>query len=169
MTLRPETPRPKLVVFDLDFTLWPFMVDTHLNSPFRQENGEIFDSAGTNVRPFPDVSEVLEWLHSEGYSVAAVSRSGDPPGARQLIKLFGWEEYFAYMEIYPGCKKKHFSRIHKQSKIALSDMLFFDDDGINIRDLSQSGVMSILVSGTTGINRHLVREGLTKFARERQK
>ncbi|XP_015773535.1 PREDICTED: magnesium-dependent phosphatase 1-like [Acropora digitifera] len=28
---------PQLIVFDLDFTLWPFWVDTHVTAPFKRK------------------------------------------------------------------------------------------------------------------------------------
>jgi magnesium-dependent phosphatase 1 len=54
------------------------------------------------------VPEVLEYLKNEGISVAAASRTSEIKGANQLLDLFGWNKYFKYKEIYPGCKLNHF-------------------------------------------------------------
>ena len=35
-SIQESEPFPQIVVFDLDFTLWPFWVDTHLQPPFRR-------------------------------------------------------------------------------------------------------------------------------------
>ena len=32
-------PLPKIIVFDLDFTLWPFWVDTHVTPPLKAKGG----------------------------------------------------------------------------------------------------------------------------------
>lgn len=163
------TARPKLIVFDLDNTLWPFWVDTHVRPPFCKRNGKIFDARQEEIASFPEVSAVLEWLHSEGYIMAAASKSREPEGAKQLIGLFGWEKYMKVMEIYPGCKTVHFDQIHNQSKIPFSDMLFFDDVKSNIRDVTQLGVVSKLVSKRTGVTMEVVRKGLSEYARKRQR
>ncbi|XP_048374245.1 magnesium-dependent phosphatase 1 isoform X2 [Sphaerodactylus townsendi] len=67
--------RPSLVVFDLDYTLWPFWVDTHVDPPFRKNrDGSIQDRNGQPVRLYPEVQAVLEQLHQEGIPMAAASR-----------------------------------------------------------------------------------------------
>ena len=162
-----EAARPKLIVFDLDTTLWPFWVDTHVLPPFRKRNGDIFDRRGKKVVPYPEVLEVMEWLHSEGFLMAAASRTTETRGARQLIALFGWDKYLKFMEIYPGIKTAHFAQIQKQSNIPLSEMLFFDDERKNIRDLTQLGVVSVLVCKLTGITMQVVKDGLAEFAARR--
>ncbi|XP_064148410.1 magnesium-dependent phosphatase 1 isoform X2 [Loxodonta africana] len=80
---------PKLAVFDLDYTLWPFWVDTHVDPPFhRSRDGTVRDSRSRTVRLYPDVPEVLERLQGLGVPVAAASRTGEIEGANQLLELF---------------------------------------------------------------------------------
>ncbi|GLG92530.1 Uncharacterized protein GBIM_00207 [Gryllus bimaculatus] len=138
--------KPKLIVFDLDYTLWPFWVDTHVDRPFRKDkNGVVYDRNGQKVKFYPEVPDVLEKLQTEGYTLAIASRTGEIRGANELVELFGWQKYFQYKEIYPGCKVQHFTEFKKQSGISFEEMMFFDDEQRNINDLSAVGVTAILV------------------------
>ncbi|CAH1780038.1 unnamed protein product, partial [Owenia fusiformis] len=104
-----EMSKPKLIVFDLDYTLWPFWIDTHVDPPFSKKgDGKIYDNYNKHIKPFPDVPNILEQLHSEGYKLGAASRTTCTDEAKQLVKLLDWEKYFHYKEIYPGCKVAHF-------------------------------------------------------------
>ncbi|GIY28779.1 magnesium-dependent phosphatase 1 [Caerostris extrusa] len=129
--------KPKLIVFDLDYTLWPFWVDTHVSAPFKKVKNHIVDGSGRKIKCFPDVPDVLNKLKSDGYILGIASRTEWPEGAEKLVKLFEWDNYFTYKEIYPGRKTTHFERMHKASGISYSDMLFFDDEARNIMDLKK--------------------------------
>ncbi|KAK6627465.1 hypothetical protein RUM44_009942 [Polyplax serrata] len=138
--------KPRLIVFDLDFTLWPFYVDCNFTPPFRRSvNGEILDSRQRTVNCYKEVPAVLDELYSSGYQLAIASRTGEIDGANQLIQLFGWDKYFSFKEIYPGCKKQHFSRFKETSGIDYKDMLFFDDENRNITDIRSIGVTCVWV------------------------
>ncbi|RZB41652.1 Acid PPase, HAD 2, and/or Hydrolase domain containing protein [Asbolus verrucosus] len=156
--------KPKVIVFDLDYTLWPFWVDTHVYPPFRKtSNGTIVDSLGFKVSHYPEVPEVLNDLHKQGYVLAVASRTGEVVGAKQLMELLGWKQFFSHEEIYPGGKVKHLTNIKNQFGVQFNEMIFFDDEGRNIRDVSELGVLSILVKN--GVTRKVVDDALTRFSK----
>uniref|UniRef100_A0A2K6G1H7 Magnesium dependent phosphatase 1 n=1 Tax=Propithecus coquereli TaxID=379532 RepID=A0A2K6G1H7_PROCO len=80
---------PKLAVFDLDYTLWPFWVDTHVDPPFhKSRDGTVRDRRGQDVRLYPEVPQVLERLQGLGVPGAAASRTGEIEGANQLLECY---------------------------------------------------------------------------------
>ncbi|CAH0547362.1 unnamed protein product [Brassicogethes aeneus] len=151
----------KVIIFDLDYTLWPFWVDTHVDPPFKKSGSKIVDSRGKTIKCYSEVPQVLEILHKQGYTLAVASRTSEIKGARQLIDLFGWEKYFSVKEIFPGCKVTHINNIKKQTGANYEEMLFFDDEQRNIFDLTKIGVASILVKD--GVNKKVIEESLPKF------
>ncbi|CAG7836422.1 unnamed protein product [Allacma fusca] len=156
--------KPKLLVFDLDYTLWPFWVDTHVTPPFsKKSNGVVVDSYGQKVTFYEEVPKVLEELKAEGYLVGIASRTGEVRGAESLLKLFGWNAFIDCKQIYPGCKLKHFKKIKEALDVEYEDMIFFDDEQRNITDLRTVGVLSILVKN--GVTKNVIQVALDKFAR----
>jgi len=153
--------KPGLVVFDLDYTLWPFWVDTHHDRPFSKKGSSVADRHGQKVKFYPDVPEVFEYLSQENIPMAIASRTSETKGANELIDLFGWSKYFVYKEIYPGCKINHFQVFQDKSQTPYKSMLFFDDEHRNIKDLSSKGVNCILVE--EGVTMQLVKDALKKF------
>ncbi|XP_070233534.1 magnesium-dependent phosphatase 1 isoform X1 [Bos indicus] len=131
---------PKLAVFDLDYTLWPFWVDTHVDPPFhKSSDGTVRDRRGQSIQLYPEVPEVLERLRGLGVPIAAASRTGEVEGANQLLELFDLVRYFVHREIYPGSKVTHFERLQRKTGVPFSQMIFFDDEKRNIVDVSKLG------------------------------
>lgn len=157
-------------------------------SPLNRKGNQVVDAQGHVIKHYPEVPDVLKELHNEGYELGVASRTSETQGANQLLKLLGWDKYFKYKEIYPGCKVTHFTRYHevfwlrdlwcvmfiipvlvdfyriqKNSSVNLTEMLFFDDEDRNIHDLTKIGVTSILVRN--GVSREVVKNGLSRFSK----
>ncbi|MCW3787760.1 magnesium-dependent phosphatase-1 [Plebeiibacterium sediminum] len=150
----------KLVVFDLDFTLWDAggtWCDC-TNPPYKKVNNHVVDASGSKIKLYPDVLDILNKLKDQKIEMALASRTSAPSWARQLLNLLEIEHFFELQEIYPGSKILHFSRLQKARGFKYSDMIFFDDEMRNISEVGSLGVHAVYVEN--GINNHLVNEAL---------
>ena len=155
---------PKLVVFDLDFTLWDCggtWCDC-LSPPFETRRNRVLDSAGSHIRLYEDVDSILEFCDRNETVMGLASRTEQPGWARQLIDLLGISDRFEYAEIYPSSKVRHFQALREQSGTDFSEMLFFDDEMRNIRECSALGVECVFVE--QGLNREVFDEGWKRFS-----
>lgn len=110
---------------------------------------------------YPEALEILEhW--SKKCEIAVASRTSYPEGAESLLKLFGFDKYIKYKEIYPGCKQTHFAKLKARSAVDPSEMLFFDDEPRNIRDIRNFGVESVLVNSDVGVTKKLIEDIVAK-------
>jgi magnesium-dependent phosphatase 1 len=152
---------PRMIVFDLDYTLWPFWVDTHVTPPLKasSNHSSAKDRVGESYAFYNDVPSILHNLRAYGVKVGAASRTSAPDLGREMLRLLQIDvdgkkkkaiDFFDYMEIYPGSKITHFTKLQKATGLNYEDMLFFDDEARN------RNVESL------GVTMYLVRDGVTK-------
>lgn len=80
---------PKVVAFDLDYTLWPYWVDTHIDPPLKRRNdalNQVVDRSGQKLSFLPHVPSILLELREKGVHIAAASRTCAPTVARQALR-----------------------------------------------------------------------------------
>lgn len=155
--------QPELVVFDLDFTLWDCggtWCDC-LSPPFSVTNSRVVDSSNSHIRLYPDILRIFAECDNASIPMALASRTEQPDWARELIALLNIDHRFAFAEIYPTTKLKHFAALHRLSGVACHQMLFFDDEMRNIKDVSTLGVTCVHVEN--GVDMSVFRQSLTRF------
>ena len=158
-----------LIVFDLDYTLWPFWVDTHISPPFRvkkvKETGEkiLEDGYSFEIKLYPEVFQILETAKNEGIKMGTVSRTKEPEYGKQLLKLMDLEKYFVSCEFDTGTKVKSIKKIAQIAGIkeGIKKCLLFDDETRNIRDIENAGGLGILLNN--GLNMEKLKEGIKKI------
>ncbi|RNA30364.1 magnesium-dependent phosphatase 1-like [Brachionus plicatilis] len=165
--------KPKCIVFDLDMTLWPFLIDHKVLFPLRKinhhGNEKIFDHSNTEIKPFEDVPLILETLRNSCIGpnefLAIASRATAGEHARQLIDLFNWTNYFGSIQIYSGTKQKHMKRIFNDLKLkSFDEILFFDDSKLNLETTKSLGVIGHKVSRHYGLNVQEFLDGLDSYS-----
>ena len=186
-----KTRAPRLVVFDLDGTLWYpdlYKLRGWINystgavewkenggSPFTKVDENTYrDTAGNEVSLFESTREILTALsiedEKERICIAYASACDEPLWAKELLHAFQVQrgmsmfDVASFIEIYKGDKKSHFRKIMQEGSFQPSQILFFDNQMNNIESVSSLGVQCIYCPN--GINLEVWNTGLKKFAGE---
>lgn len=147
----------KLVVFDLDNTI---------------HNGE-----------FPiKVLDILQFFRDNNIIMCVASLNQHTPHFLKYFKishLFEKIEYRKHIsrcftdeqidEYYSLKKTNMFHRISKEFNINYNEMLFFDDNILNIHDAKELGIKSICVNSTTLLTWTNIYDGVSLFDKRKRR
>ncbi|CAB9496504.1 Inherit from virNOG: Magnesium-dependent phosphatase [Seminavis robusta] len=140
---------PKLIVLDLDNTVWT--PELYQLRKLQRANNQT-PIAHKHVQLFPGARDLISKIRSQTYfppttQFAVASRTKSVDWAHDLLDQFELRALLDYVEIFPGHKRQHFEHLRRDSKLEYADMLFFDDsrDGKygNCEPVSAMGVLSV--------------------------
>ena len=155
--------KPKVVVFDLDGCLWDpemYQLSWRGGAPFTPDGDAMLAQSGERVVLLGAAREILRELRTtddwSATKVAISSRTDEPAWAAELLDKFRVDDMvlgdcFDAREITKESKSSHFRRLKEKYSCAYEDILFFDNEYGNCREISQLGVtVAFSPEGVTG-------------------
>ncbi|KAG8347984.1 putative Acid Phosphatase [Trypanosoma vivax] len=189
-----ETKLPRVIVFDLDGTLWrPEMYELWGGgAPFKavdKDQNSALDRLNVRVSLIGETRELLQSLAADekwkNTQLAISSTCDEPRWALELLRLFQFKDragrqvpmlslFGDLVEIYKANKAKHHRTILQKAqkvdpsiKDDFSDFIFFDNQQNNIQDVSSVGVTSVYCPD--GMVRGVFERGLQAWREGRKK
>ena len=176
--------QPGLLVWDADYTIWPFDCDKDVLPPFYLEppypDGP-YDRYGRLAAPYKAVPLIAAAVVDAGIPLAVASRNPSAGPVSQLLRaiqispttrpevtnlwdaLASPQHFHAYSSGgYGKGKDRHFTSLNALTGIAFKDMLFFDDMPDNIAAANAMGVTSVLL-GKDGLTLAAFMKGVTEW------
>ena len=170
---------PGLVVFDLDFTVWPFDCHKDRAMPFTKNETNVYDYKGRIANCYPDIPTIIGLLVDNNVPIAFASRN---PSRDHIIELLKISEIKTkkgrmnlwnilpnpnYLQAYSSgfygyAKNHHFNRLQIITGVDFDKMLFFDDLPQNIDQAKTKGITSIQL-GKSGVTMELFNMGLKLY------
>ncbi|KAI8391033.1 magnesium-dependent phosphatase-1 [Radiomyces spectabilis] len=167
---------PRMIVFDLDYTIWPEWIDCTYGPPYAYDKvaNRIENKYGEQLMLFKHITAIFTLIRSfKDVKIAIASRTGAPEWALNALTLLRvpelgnttLRENIDFMEIYPTSKLRHFTALSEKSGIACKDMLFFDDERRNA-EVKTLGVHFVHVDARAGVTMNVFYEALAAFDRQ---
>ncbi|KAH3688573.1 hypothetical protein WICPIJ_000454 [Wickerhamomyces pijperi] len=171
---------PKVVVFDLDYTLWPCWCDTHISPPVKAKSTDIvIDKRKFELSFYKDVPKIFEELIANDVLIVSASRTCAPAVARKLLTLLHINDqpaidHFDFMEWGTFSKTKHIKAAMDRIKqemdldIPFEEVILFDDEWRN-KDVESIGVhFAHLPNEDVGLTYDIFQKALFSYREKKQ-
>lgn len=164
---------PSAIVFDLDYTLWPWWCDYHISPPVRRlSEQELVDSSGLSMQLFPDIGSIFEELSTNGIKIIGASRTATPEIAIDILSSFfingkSMISYFHSLQWGEYSKVHHITRataeLGMKEELESGKILLFDDEERN-RDVASIRCHFALVTDyKNGLTRKLFEDEMKEW------
>ena len=128
----------RLVILDLDLTLWDHRNVTGLARPFQSAGDDaVVDQTGVRVSLYPGVRTLLDGLRARKMIVAAASWN-EPDAVQEIFDLLHLNHYFDHKKVEPHPNKERlvaalFRDLEATgSRVDPSEALYVDDRRIHL-------------------------------------
>jgi len=171
-----------LLVFDCDYTLWPFDCGKEVTPPFKNYGGSyrIVDRSYKPANPYPEVISVFEYIYDHKIPFAIASRNPAADWIKQLLQKIKVRDTTVWDMIPVGCfhayssgttkaKSLHFTRIAEATSVKYKDMIFFDDKMENIIEAVRKDVICVHINARLGLTMEGFRLGYDYWLEEEKK
>lgn len=159
----PQQRRPKLIVFDTDYTLWPFNFYYDVMPPVR--NGTIrktaVDKNNKTLKPYPDVPIIFKTLYKLKYKIGVATRGFMNRRYLSILRYTELMKYISYQQCYALSQRRNLHLIQRESGVDFNEMLYFDDEITGCIDASDLNLTAILVFD--GMNMATLNKGFEVF------
>jgi magnesium-dependent phosphatase 1 len=152
--------KPKCIVLDLDFTLWPTFYSAHTLPPYIPLNDRpsqlLCVDKKTNkprlLSLYPEVLSTIQWCLDHDIMVSIASKNSNRSDAQAILTSLGLWHQLHFPQIFHSRKTYHFRNLKSVTHLDYSDFMFFDDDMRNVSVCGNIGVNSFRVERATGFN-----------------
>ncbi len=127
----------KLLILDLDGTLWDHEDASRLTPPYEFHGDYLVDSTGEELHLFPGVREFLKW--AGGRFILSIASWNVEERVRPILEGFGLWDYFIFPKIenHPN-KADMIARTLKELELSgynVEEVIYVDDRDIHIEDV----------------------------------
>lgn len=129
----------KLVILDLDRTLWDHHNATELRAPISRIDAQtVTDATGVRVRLQPGARELLDTLRARGILISIASWN-EPAPAFAILERLGLRDYFVHpkVEFHPYKERMVSDLVHELSAEGIhvrpEEILYVDDRALHFR------------------------------------